>query len=203
MKFISKRKEFRLIIRPTEVVIDESRRPHVVAGEKVEFKNGVYTTEDRGLIDYLLHHALYGLQYTSEIGSDPIAIQKYSMVFDDGATLTGPKVVAGFPEKNVEMNVGAMSTLSRPPQPSNPKGIDKAVETATTPAISRIEIEALIESKLDAFLDKIGSLVIQPTITPVKHSMPKKVHCPICGEEFATGFAVGKHKREKHSEVQS
>jgi hypothetical protein len=197
MKFVSRRKEFRLIIRPIEVVIDEARRPHVVQGERVEFKNGVFTTEDKGLIDYLIHHPLYGLQYTSEIGNDPVAIQKYSMVFDDGATLSKPKIVAGFPEKNVEMTSGAVSTQSNA---SKSKVIEKIVSIPSEPSISKIEIEALIDSKLDSFLDKIGSLVIQPE---VKSARAKPVHCTICGEEFANGFMVGKHKKEKHPAISS
>lgn len=199
MRFVSKRKEFRLIIRPTEVVVDEARRPHVVQGEKVEFKQGRFTTEDRSLIDYLLHHPLYGLQFTSEIGNDPVAIQKYSLVFDDGAELSGPKVVAGFPEKNkhVDMYTGANSTANNPVQTKlQPKLPVTKEEFEKARPIAKEEIEALIDSKLDAFLDKIGSLVIQPK---VKHSI-KKFHCPICGDEFPNGVLVGKHKKLAHPE---
>ncbi len=199
MVFVSRRKEFRIIIRPTEVIIDESRRPHVVQGEKVEFKNGRFVTEDKSLIDYLLHLPMYGLQFTSELGNDPVAIQKYSMVFDDGAEITGPKVIAGFPERNkskpVEMVRGARATVQSEPR-ILPGSIVKQIEIEKVD-ITKEEINALIDSKLDAFLDKIGSLVIQPKI---KHSV-KQFHCPICGEQFSNGVLVGKHKKEKHSEI--
>lgn len=202
MRFISKRKEFRIIIRPTEVIMDESRRPRVLQGERVEFKGGTFHTEDKGLIDFLLRHHLYGLQFTSEIGNDPVEKQKYSMVFDDGAEITGPKIVAGFPEmnraKSVEMVRGARATVQSEPR-IVPGSIVKQVEIEKADTITTEEINALIDSKLDAFLEKIGSLVIQPKI---KHSV-KQFHCPICGEQFANGFLIGKHKKEKHSEPTS
>ena len=201
MIFVSRRKEFRLIIRPTEVIIDESRRPHVMRGERVEFKQGKFMTEDKGLIDYLLHHPLYGLQYTSELGSDPVAITKHSLVFDDGAELSGPKIVAGFPEKNIVMNRGATSTQNSGRQPlaqEAPKEFARkeVAKILETPSISKDEVEALIDSKLDSFLDKIGSLVIQPKITKAK----REFHCPICQEPFSSNIAVGKHKKENHPE---
>jgi hypothetical protein len=201
MRFISKRKELRIVIRPTEVILDESRRPRVMKGEKVEFKGGTFVTEDRGLIDYLLHHHLYGLQFTSEIGGDPVEIEKHSMVFDDGADLSGPKIVAGFPEMNrskpVEMIRGATSTQNKGVIPTSGPVVKKTDKVEKSNTITSEEVNALIDSKLDAFLDKIGSLVIQPKI---KHST-KQFHCPICGEQFANGFLIGKHKKEKHSET--
>jgi hypothetical protein len=195
MRFISKRKEFRLIIRPTEVVLDEARRPRVQYGEKVEFRNGVFNTSDKGLIDYLLHHPLYGLQYTSEIGNDPVEIEKHSLVFDDGAEITGPKLVAGRP---TDMILGARATVDHPIQPEPIIFLEKIpkVITKEEPQFTRNEVEALIDSKLDAFLEKIGTLVVAPR---VKKSRPKEFHCPICGKPFPSGMAVGKHKKEEHS----
>jgi hypothetical protein len=72
-------------------------------------------------------------------------------------------------------------------------------------AVSKEEVEALIDSKLDSFLEKIGSMIIQvpkekadipePKIKSSKSSFA----CPICGEVFRSGFQVGAHKKEKHS----
>jgi hypothetical protein len=199
MRFISKRREFRLIIRPTEVILDESRRPRVMYGEKVEFKNGVFNTTDKSLIDYLLHHDLYGTQFTSEIGSDPVQIEKYSLVFDDGAELSGPKVVAGFPERNkktIEMVTGARSTIEHPVQ-VEPVSVPPVKQIEKSDAMTKEEINALMDSKLDSFLDRIGTLIIAPKISgsPKK---PKEFHCPICQKQFASGIAVGKHKKEEH-----
>lgn len=209
MRFISKKKDFRLIIRATETTLDGNRRVQTIPGEKVEFKQGVFVTQDKSLIDYLLHCPLYGIAFTSEIGNDPIQIEKHSLVFDDGAELSGPKLVAGFPERNkpekppVEMITGAVSTVSNPAQAisiGNPQQVTPVVVPAPQPiGVSKLEVEALIDSKLDAFLDKIGSLVIQPSPMKKSPAKPKEWHCGICGEQLSSGFAVKKHREEKHS----
>lgn len=202
MKFVSKKREFRLIIRPTNVFLDESRRPQVDKGEKVEFKNGMFFTEDKSLISYLLHHKQYGLSYTSEIGNDPVAIEKASMVFDDGAEITGPKIVAGFPEKNsprvIEMVTGGMSTQSMPKVQT--KAEEFIPQVPPKESITKEEVVDLIsqalDAKLDLILDRIGAVALQPSI---KGTRVKKFHCSICGEELPSGFAVKKHKDDKHS----
>jgi len=204
MKFISRRKEYRLVIRGTEVVKDGYGRPQVQEGETVEFKGGVFYTEDQNLINYLLNHKLYGLKFTSEVGNDPVAIKKYSMVFDDGAEISGPKLVAGFPERNTpdvkgpEMIRGARSTLDKQPTglpEAKPAQEVEAPKSNIPKFITGDQVEALIDKKLDSFLEKLGSLTIQPKI----RNSSQSYHCPECGEEFKSGFAVGKHKKEKHS----
>lgn len=215
MKFISKKREFRLIISPAEVTVDESKRPHIYRGERVEFKEYVAHVNDPKLIKYMLNHPLYGRTYTSELGNDPVQLQKYHMTFDDGAELTGKKLVAGFPELDthplppqkppkppVEMVDGARSTVESPVRPTvetvykeEPLIVGRPTKNVD---LSKEEVEALIDSKLDSFLDKIGSLIIQPKEKP-KATKPKEFSCPECGLKLASGFEVGRHKKEAHT----
>jgi hypothetical protein len=181
------------------VILDASQRPQIQYGEKVEFKNGRFDTDDPSLIKYLLSRKDYGVAYTSELGMDPVKIQKQFMVFDDGAELTGPKLVAGFPEKNApkvpEMILGARSTVSAPISEAKKEEAVPEVPKVDRPVlVTKKDVEAIIDAKLDAFLEKLGSLTIQPKI---KNSI-KTFKCPICGEGFSSGFAVGEHKRQKH-----
>ncbi len=199
MKFVSKQREFRLIIRPTEVILDESRRPRIQHGERVEFKNHVYFTEDKGLIDYLLHHPLYGLRYTSELGADRVEIQKHSLNFDDGAELTGPKLLAGKSEPpvrstpKVEMVSGAISTVTHRQAPEVPNEVPK------TEYVTKEEMGmflSLLDSRFDSLIDKIGT--ISNDSKKAEPKKPKEFHCPVCNEQFSSGIAVGKHKKEAH-----
>ncbi len=220
MKFISKRKEFRLVIRPTEVILDESRRPRIINGERVEFTNGVYFTEDVGLIAYLLHHKLYGLEFTSEIGNDPVRIKKATMTFDDGAELSGPQIVAGRFENTakkkehvIDMIRGANSTANSPIKKSVPK--TEAWDTGTSNEasnMSRQEVENIIDNKLETFIGRIESMLnpvpkavttIVPVAAPILKEEPQKIEgiktvrfsCPYCKEPFKSGFEVGTHKK--------
>jgi hypothetical protein len=202
MKFVSKKKDLRLVIRPTTVAMDQNRRPIVNPGEHVEFHGGVFHTDNDSLIDYLIAHKSYGLAFTSELGGDAVNIRKQHLVFDDGAELSGPKIVAGFPEKNKPISDtppmihGATSTVNAPQNQREDRAMSRKSEKQATKetSVSKEEIEALIDAKLDKFLDRIGSLVIQPKI----RKDPRVFKCPLCEEVFNSSFAVGKHKKEIH-----
>lgn len=192
MKFVSRRSEFRLIIRPTDRIIDESRRPIVIPGERVEFRQYQFHTEDPKLIEYLTHHPLYGRDFTSERRGDATRVEKQSLVFDDGADLTGPKIVAGFPELNVpkhgpEMIAGAMTTtnsaLSITPTKTEP------APTTDIQLATKADVEKMIDAKLDGFIDKITNMISPAYIKQ------RKFGCPYCHTEFQSGFEVGKHKK--------
>jgi hypothetical protein len=53
--FVSKRRELRIIVKPSDRTFDEARRPVIIRGEKVEFVNHRYTTSDDALSDWLKH----------------------------------------------------------------------------------------------------------------------------------------------------
>ncbi len=199
MRFVSRKKELVLVIRPTEVVMDANRRPMIMRGEKVEFHQGVYNTDNPSLIDYLIHRKDYGINFTSEIGNDPVQIQKHSLIFDDGAELTGPKVVAGYPERNrppaIQMVRGANSTVENPVKAKEDATIVPPVAKPIPKLVTTEDVEAIIDKKFDAFLEKLGNLAIQPQIKNSKRSYK----CPMCDEVFPSGFACGAHKKEKHS----
>jgi hypothetical protein len=203
MKFVSKQKEYTIVVRPTEVVLDESRRPRVMRGEHVDFHGGVFRTEDKSLIQYLLQHPSYGQKFTSEIGNDPVKIQKYTMAFDDGAELSGPKIVAGKPP--VEMIVGASSTRTSPIKkevPVEPIWNQIGNQSNEPTSITKKEVEIIIDSKLNDFLKKIEVILggtspaeKEATPEPVIRKSIKVFRCPYCGEPFKSGFAVGQHKQ--------
>ncbi len=188
MKFVSRRSEFRLIIRPTDRIIDESRRPIIIPGEKVEFMQHQFNTEDQGLITYLLKHPLYGRDFTSEAGGDIRVIEKPNLVFDDGAEISGPKIVAGFPERSnrpikiPEMIVGAVATVPA-------AQIAQPVQSSAAKALTKEEIEQIIDNKLNGFVDKITNM-ISPTYVKTR-----TFSCPYCHEQFPSGFAIGTHKK--------
>ena len=194
MKFVSRRKEFTLVIRPTDRIIDESRRPVILQGEKAEFWNHQFWTKDQSLIDYLLKHPLYGREFTAEKGGDAIPVVKESMVFYDDAEITGKKVTAGFPEKNVKMISGALSTSDSPLKEQTAE-IKSVGNQSPTTLITKDEVAQMIDEKMEGLLTKISDIV-SPAY--VKH---KKFHCPICREEFSSGFKIREHKLEKHPEL--
>ncbi len=192
MRFVSRRSEFRLVIRPTDRIMDESRRPVVIPGERIEFKQYQYNTNDAKLITYLKNHPLYGRDFTSESGGDATIIDKPNLVFDDGADLTGPKIVAGFPElkrPSVEMIHGAVSTVGIPNElviTGKPEVVNENTQ------VTKEDVEQMIDTKLNGFLDKITTMINPPK------SKYKVFKCPICKEEFPSGFKVGEHKKLVH-----
>jgi hypothetical protein len=193
MRFVSRRSEFRLVIRPTDRIMDESRRPVVIPGERIEFKQYQYNTNDAKLITYLKSHPLYGRDFTSEAGGDPTVIDKPNLVFDDGADLTGPKIVSGFPElkkpvPSVEMIHGAVSTVEK----SGVVFSEPTVQNTNVQLVTKEDVEQMIETKLDGFLDKINSMLNPPK------SKDRVFKCPICKEAFPSGFKVGEHKKLAH-----
>jgi len=186
MKFVSRKKEFRLIIRPTEVVMDASRRPHIMQGERVEFHQGMFYTEDKNLIEYLMSHPLYGNKFTAVAPTDLAGLKPAD---------SGPKMIEG-----------TRSTLDAPASKAMRPESTTYISEKVAKSVSKEEVEALIDNKLEGFLGKIESLLIKPEIPKVPEGPPlpepiiknvkkKGFHCPWCGESLSSGFEIGKHKK--------
>jgi hypothetical protein len=58
MIFVSRCRELRLVMKPTDVILDDLRHPQVLKGKTIVFGHGRYTTEDQEEIKWLMEHPM-------------------------------------------------------------------------------------------------------------------------------------------------
>lgn len=156
--FVSKRRELRVIVKPADRQFDESRRPIIIPGERVEFYGYKFATKDENLVKWLKQHPLYGQSFVSD----------------------EPNVVTHKEEV--------------PPAPA----ATQETKPFETP-ITKEEINVMIETKLDSFLNKVAGMMQQQASAREPSAAPKKTFkCPHCEEVFKSGIEVGKHKKLVH-----
>lgn len=184
MRFVSKRREARFVIKPTDRIIDEQRRVSIVRGKTAEFRNFRYHTDDPEIIEALLHHPEYGLSFVSAEPGE--AVQKPApVIFETDDSIR---------DNSVKMIQGAKATVDRPME-----GIPSQVAV-----ITKDEVVQLVDEKMRSLDNKLDNLIlaIRSQEDAKKISKAKKeFHCPICHEEFPSGVAVGVHKKKAHSEL--
>lgn len=194
MLFVSKIRDLRLIRRPADRIMDEQRRPIILKGERVEFSNFRYQTNDEDVIEWLCSHPLYGKEFTSDKKKDkPVPQDRYvGPETDDEIRAQYNQMLAKMKkkgQKKVPLIRGAMATASPGPQPS----LTIAEEKPATPALTEEKVAEMIETKVSSAMEKVLEAIkgMQP---PAKRSF----HCSDCGQEFRSGIEVGKHKKEAH-----
>jgi hypothetical protein len=193
MLFVHKYAEGRIVLRPTDMVIDELRRRQVIPGLTVEFHNHRFATEDPELIKKLLNYPDYGHTYSAACNDQELLAWKraHGMMAsndDPSALIKGDKdpfVIAVAPREIKPEPVGLTE--------------DK-VATMIQDSVAKAMGEILAVLKPDP-----APCVANPAGIPVLDvNKPRKTfHCKICGKdgpEFKTGFEVGKHMREVHPE---
>jgi len=175
--FISKRRELRIIVKPSDRTFDEARRPVIIRGEKVEFSNHRFQTADEGLVSWLKQHPLYGREFTSaDTGPTPAPRNE------------GPEMIHG-------MN----TTLGEPKKPDEtPKSTYEIARGPYETPITWEEIEVKMDQKMDSFLEKFSHIMQSQAVAKEVPAQKRVFHCPICNAEFKSGIEVGKHKKLVH-----
>ena len=184
--FVSKRRGLRIIIRPTDRIIDESRRPVTIPGEKVEFANHRFQTNDDSLIRYLLSHPLYGAEFTSDLrdGGVPKNLDPNKV---DVNALLGRGAIS---------TVNKMAQAAEEGQAAEPQEVPEVKATSFAPTMA--ELDAIIDKKLEGFFGKITEILTSKNEIAQVAKPKKKFTCKTCGEEFKSGIEVGKHKKVVH-----
>lgn len=227
MLFVSKIKDFRIIRRPADRIMDEQRRPIVLKGERVEFNNWRFNTDDPDLIEWLINHPEYGITFTSDQRQDRAVAQPKKPIFwdtDDEATAMA-RAEDNLPremqradkkfekitslnrklenmkkqaQKNApQMLKGAMSTAWGEPVQPD-QSKDVPAETKTPTGLTEDKVAYMINSAINSAVEKMATLTVQ-IVENAMGSSKKKFHCKECGEEFSSGMEVGKHKLEAHT----
>lgn len=179
MKYTSKYRDPRYIIRPTDRVIDEQRRVHVVPGLKAEFINHLFWTENPELIEALHNHPLRGIEFDEILEKDEKVIE---------ATV-----------KAVPMTAGGRSTAN-----IAEAKVDEYIEVSTRStdvvAVSP-ELIKLIDERISSAMGEVISLLKKQEkkenqVTGKEKGM-KTYKCPYCGDtNFNSPFKLGTHKNE-------
>lgn len=188
MKFVSRKvRELRVILKPTDRVIDEQRRVSIIPGKKAEFMNYEFKTTDPDTIVRLRRHPSYGMEFAA--AGD---IDKYIEIYEQ--TGKAPVEVKGQwinPLTNTLLAVPDLEDIKveeAKPEPSK-KALPEPIESAN--------LEAIIDTRIKVHLDQLTATLVD--LIQHKDDKPKKVFtCPICKEVFPSGIAVGKHKKLVH-----
>ncbi len=186
MRYVSRKRELRLIMRPQDRTMDDSRHVVIIRGKKAEFVNRAFETQDPELIDWLHDHPLRGGEFEEVRDEDIKAIE---------ATLR--KVRA---QEDTQVVTGAKGTLDNPHAEREIPLVPLNYTPATTQAVSPELIE-FIDGKINTALGQIMDLLKRDTTKEEKALAGKPLKsfkCKICGEEFASGFKVGEHKKLMH-----
>jgi len=201
MKYVSKRKELRLIMRPTDRSIDEHRRTVIHQGKKAEFMEGRFETMDPELIEWLHNHHERGQKFDEITPREEIAVAKAA-----GKVLVIDETVIDKPNPIIRVVTGAVAT-------DNAVGDTRYTEPSTSVESTRPkdvaalspELAKIIDEKINAAIGQIIEL-LKPAVAKEEKAVKimegkstKSFKCPYCDEVFSSGFGVGKHKREKHS----
>lgn len=183
--FVAKKRELRIIVKPSDRTFDEARRPVIIRGERVEFVNHRFQTQDLNLVDWLCKHPLYGSAFICAEGK-PV-VQKPIKETPTVQMSTGARTSANLPAMGTKEDM-----VEVPASPENYPSYE-------TP-ITKDEIEIMIDQKLDAFLGKVVHIMqSQASAKEPGMDRPKRsFKCPHCDEVFKSGIEVGKHKKLAH-----
>jgi hypothetical protein len=146
--------------------MDDHRRPIILRGERAEFQNFKYHTEDTDMIQWLLNHEDYGNTFTS---AEP-----------DKGTKTPPMIR------------GAVSTISAPavlPEKPLPEEPPKVASQLTEE-----RVVSLIDSRLEAGFEKLMNALSKSPEPKAK--VKRTFTCKDCGKGgFTSPWELGIHKK--------
>lgn len=188
MKYTSKLKDPRFVIRPSDRIIDDQRRVVPVPGLRAEFINHFFETKDPELIKALHDHKARGREFFEIEESDEAALKEAKIQIAREVT---PMVVGASSTGNVGRGLSQQTTSAEP-----------SVRPDQTTALSP-ELINLIDNRISAALGTIIDLLKKDEVKEEKimaGKPTKSFKCPYCEEIFSSGFAVGAHKKEKHSD---
>jgi len=208
MIFVSKYAEHRIILRPTDVVIDQqTRKRTVIRGLTCEFRDFKYHTQDPETIQGLIEVPEYGLTFSVGLNDKDLLDyrRKYGVMPPNGAEIllareskmtglptTPPPLLEAVPPPLVEPEIKAIPEGA----PSEPP---KAVGTVTPPDSDKIQemIDKSVSKAMSEILVAIQGVTPKPSNPALDSARVRKsFHCKVCGQEFESGIAVGKHKKE-------
>ncbi len=173
MRFVSKVRDLRLIMRPQDRTMDDQRREIQIPGKKVEFFNFNYTTEDEEMIKWLFQHPLRNSEFG--VADDEKDVKAWIAQHSVTPMISG---------------AGDSVTVSRLPEGEGQViVIQKESQNES--------MEDMVDRKITVAMEKILA-ALKETKEIHEEKPKKKFTCPFpgCGQDFNTGFAVGKHKRE-------
>ncbi len=170
MKFVSKYKEHRIILEPTDRTIDDQRRTIIHRGKKAEFYNYQFNTQDPVIIDLLKNHREYGIMFTSD------------------------EVIPSQQEK-VQMITGSSSVVNT--RTFNSTDASNPPSNVIIP--SQEDMDKLIEKKVFDIVSVVVPQVLSAMEAEKNKTKPKKIFtCKICGEQLSSGFAINAHNKTAH-----
>ena len=184
MRYVSKKSELCLVMRPTDRTIDEQRRVRIVPGKRVEFYAGRYQTDDPELITWLHDHPLRKVKFDEITEVDEKALKTAASLGPKISTgpVTTTNVVDSQLQDMIDADLGKIEVRTRP---------------TDTVAISP-ELVRVIDDRINAALSIIMDLLKKDTVKEEKimsGKPTKSFKCPYCGDPFTSGFKVGGHKK--------
>lgn len=179
--FVAKKRELRLIVKPADRTFDEARRPVILRGERVEFTNHRFSTDDADLVRWLKQHPLYGKEFLSTESQIPTPIKENQVKMTQGADTTISK-----------MDVSKSTEVAE----TYPLGPERAINQN----MGREEVEAMIDKKLDSMLERFTQIIQTQPAVQQREKQKRIFTCPVpgCGMVFKSGIEVGRHKKLAH-----
>ena len=65
VRFFSKAKNYQILVRPYIIKV-ENGMPQHIRGEKIEFNNGEFVTDQKQTIDFLRKHRAFGIDFVED-----------------------------------------------------------------------------------------------------------------------------------------
>jgi hypothetical protein len=187
MLFVSKRRKFRIVLKPSAHVLDAYGQKVIIPGITREFMNGRLYEEDPEIINMLLHNVHRPSQYDVALSKDEE--QEWAAAHPD----FGPAM----------MSTGSIGTANAPAAIASTQGPlrEAAAKREQTPVVDLDKmLDEKITAKMTPLMDKIDKL-LEMSAPAEKAVKPKKVFTclvPGCGQVFRTGIDLGEHKRTAH-----
>ncbi len=78
VRFFSKAQNYQILVKPYLISVNNGVPVHT-RGEKIEFQNGEFSTEDKAIISFLRKHKAYGVDFHEDktpVGADDGVYQK-------------------------------------------------------------------------------------------------------------------------------
>jgi len=200
-KYVSKKRELRIILKPQDRIIDDQRRVIPIQGLKAEFKNGEYYTDNPVIIFALSDHPLKGSREFVCCDDDKAYCDSKGQVIKEL-----PKVA--FSSGSQAMTTGANSTVNKTADEfiaemvaaKEADALKAAeLEKAKDLGLSKEEVIRIIDDRLTAAIGKIAGIIEAAEVNKVKK--PKTFTCTVCHKPYTNGVAVGKHMKEDHPDV--
>ena len=173
--FASRCREARIVMKPTDVVLDDLRHPQILKGKTIVFKNGRYITENQEEINFLMAH--------------PARPAEFDLV---------PDSVFAQRKDDIQLIQGAMGTTGAVPVATKESIPEATIEIATAAITEKVMGE--VDKRLTTAMEQILEL-LKATPTPPPYKTKRVFTCKTCGEIFKTGMDIGKHSRIAHPEL--